>query len=145
MPNNLDRQAMLAAGDILNECKDLDRDAVENLATKGVGVVLEQGLYAGLLFFYSRIGAKSPAEAHVTHLLKLARDVVGQSNPPPALQPLPNLEYLATSVCVNLHHTILVKTLWEQTLTYVRYGAKALKKADNPAASADSEDVHVAG
>ena len=134
---NIDQKAMLAAGRVLaaaqgqisaNMYKIAD---VENLATKGLGVVLEQGIYAGLLFFYSKKKDTTPAQLMIGELLKLSIDLV------PALNSVridPNksldaLRYLANTVCADLRQTIWVKTVWEQTLTYVRYGAKALEKA----------------
>ena len=134
---NIDQKAMLAAGRVLaaaqgqisaNMYKIAD---VENLATKGLGVVLEQGIYAGLLFFYSKKKDTTPAQLMIGELLKLSIDLV------PALNSVridPNksldaLGYLAKTVCADLRQTIWVKTVWEQTLTYVRYGAKALEKA----------------
>ena len=110
---------------------------VENLATKGwEGVVLEQGIYAGLLYFYSQRevndrdhASTSPADAFLEQLLDLSR--ISTSPKPEQLawrQPLASLKYLA-GVCGDLHRTLFVKTMWEQVLTYVRYGAKSLKKA----------------
>ncbi len=158
---NIDQKAMLAAGRVLaaaqgqisaNMYKIAD---VENLATKGLGVVLEQGIYAGLLFFYSKKKDTTPAQLMIGELLKLSIDLVPALNSVridaepggglpgrggdlvPALNSVridPNksldaLGYLAKTVCADLRQTIWVKTVWEQTLTYVRYGAKALEKA----------------
>lgn len=130
---NIDRKAMLAAGKLLkNSAVQANRSIVENLATKGLGVVLEQGLYAGLLFFYSRPDReRSIANLFATMLLLLTKELV----PPPEKSGvdwnnrLSTLGYIATDVTKNLQQTIWVKTVWEQTLTYVRYGAKALEKA----------------
>jgi hypothetical protein len=133
MPNNLDFTAMTTASAILKDCATRGfrkHQEIENLATKGIGVVLEQGIYAGLLFFYSQRGKFKAAEVFIPHLLAVARQVEPQEQAPGWQPPLPNLEYLALNVCSKLHTTILVKNLWEQTLTYVRYGAKSLKQSE---------------
>ena len=128
---NIDREAMRAAGDLLKLAKTAGHKAtdIENLATKGLGVVLEQGLYAGLLYFYSQ---KDPAaKLFVKSLGNLSAQLVPApgENPPVWEKPLSGLGYIADTVCQDLQQTIWVKTVWEQALTYVRYGAKALDKA----------------
>ena len=134
---NLDHEAMKTAGRILTAAKGpYEQVDVENLATKGLGVVLEQGVYAGMLFFYSKRkldnhGKPKPSEADlfIEHLFRLTTSF---SNPAPKISwedPLDGLGFLAGKVCHSLDETIFVKTIWEQTLTYVRYGAKALQKA----------------
>jgi len=100
--------------------------------------VLEQGVYAGMLFFYSRRKEKngrsepSQADLFVEHLLSLAQDLIPSSADRQKLNwtdPMAGLEYLASTVCSDLNQTVWIKTVWEQALTYVRYGAKSISKA----------------
>jgi len=135
---NIDLEAMRAAGVLLKEAQAKFKSAdIENLATKGLGVVLEQGVYAGLLFFYSqpdfnaKPDKKKGADLFVKMLVTLSNDLV-KAPAEPRLdwqKPLNTLDYVANTVCQNIQQAIWVKTVWEQTLTYVRYGAKTLDKA----------------
>ena len=54
---NLDRLAAQTAQAIVNEGAGKDgkgAEKLENMATKALGVVQENGVYAGMLFLYSR-------------------------------------------------------------------------------------------
>ena len=107
--------------------KKLER--IENLATKAMGVIQENGIYAGTLFLYTRNKNDKPgALAILAELLKLAGEVgVVPRAPLKASQAKEVLAYLANDVCVHLDRVLLVKQVWEQSLTYCRYGAKAEK------------------
>src|ERR1017187_11044124 len=98
---NLDLEAMRCAGRILKDKQDPNE--VEKLATKGLGVVVEQGIYAGLLFFYSK-GAV--ARVFVRELLALAKPLAPPTSEPEANVPLPGLSYLSECVCADLPTTL---------------------------------------
>lgn len=137
---NLDWHAALAGQEIIkttktywNKGKEEETKAndVENLATKALGVLQENGVYAALLYLYSR----SESEQYLTkpirvQLLELTR-LLKLSPPIGTKEKLVDakaeqaLKFLTDDVCDNLDRLLLVKQLWEQTLIYVRYGAKA--------------------
>lgn len=138
--NNLDWHAALAGQDIIkttkthwNKGKEEETKAsdVENLATKALGVLQENGVYAAVLFLYSR----SESEQHIakrirgqllelTRLLKLSPPTGAKEKPVDATAEQA-LKFLTDEICADLDRLLLVKQLWEQTLIYTRYGAKA--------------------
>jgi hypothetical protein len=104
--------------------------ALDNMATKALGVVQENGIYAGMLFLHS--------QGNDTYARGLREGLLTMLSAPEmaafVLAPAPSGtdhgwqvvgEYLASKVCSDLEVLLLVKQVWEQTLTYVRYGAKA--------------------
>lgn len=117
---NLDQLAAQYAQKIVAD----GRADIENLITKSLGVLQEQGVYACLLFLCSRTGnEKSLAEKtrpHLYNLLKalpvFADEEINDQNA---------LRFFADTVCSDLDTLLLVKELYEQTLIYARYGAKA--------------------
>jgi hypothetical protein len=154
---NLDFTAASAADEIQKaigaSCKGkrhnkvLAKD-VENLATKALGVVQESGPFACGLFLLSKTGDKSideiPYEAVVachimSRLLSLpARHSSLDAQPAwqggmiePAQvhsarsQIIPHLVKIAG---VSLEQLLLIKQIWERTLTYARYMARSRKE-----------------
>ncbi len=137
--NNLDRLAARIAQKIVGEGGEAGK--LEILATKTLGVVQENGVYAGLLFLYSRPKAEEDqARAIRDNLLAIlgADEIttlklgfpVGQSKPDKKGQWSTDkwadvAQHLIDHVTVDLDKLLLVKDLYEQTLIYVRYGTKA--------------------
>ncbi len=140
--NNLDWHTALAGQAIIKTTKkywnikerkedDIKASEVENLATKALGVLQENGVYAALLYLYSR----SDKEQHIAkpiriRLLELTRLLkfsppTGSKEKPVDAQAEEALKFLTDEICKDLDILLLVKQLWEQTLIYTRYGAKA--------------------
>lgn len=122
---NLDLLAAQTAQQIIANTGDFKASEVDNLATKALGVLQENGVYAAALFLYSRSSKDAQIAPFVRQpLLRLAaQEVVNQ--PAPADQAQETLKFVTDHVCNDLDTLLLVKQLWEQTLIYVRYGAKA--------------------
>lgn len=127
---NLDTLAAQTAQEIIAAVAEAQRDKfkaseVDNLATKALGVLQENGVYAATLYLYSRTGADAKIAPHVrSKLLALAAgEVVAQ--PAPADQAQEALRFVTEQIAGDLDTLLLVKQVWEQTLIYVRYGAKA--------------------
>lgn len=120
---NLDQLAAQYAQKIVND----GQTGLENLITKTLGVLQEQGVYACVLFLFSRTGAeKGLAQNTRPHLYNLLKKL-------PAFQQSEindqnALQFFADTVCNDLDTLLLVKELYEQTLIYARYGAKAAGK-----------------
>ena len=104
---------------------------VENVLTKTLGVVQEQGVYAGMLYLLSRPEREQRiADAVRDYLVALlaaddlqAFDLAygGNSRDDQTL-----LGHFSETVSnAPLQTLLLVKQLYEQTLTYARYSAKA--------------------
>ena len=122
---NLDQLAAQYAQKIVADGKA----DIENLITKTLGVLQEQGVYAMILFLFSRTSnEKSLAEKTRAHLYDLltklpafAESQISDSNA---------LQFFSNTVCNDLDTLLLVKELYEQTLIYARYSAKAAGKEE---------------
>lgn len=117
---NLDQRAAQYAQTIVAE----GQDGLENLITKTLGVLQEQGVYACLLFLFSRTSKeKILAETIRLHLYNLLKElpVFQQSE----INDQNGLQFFSDSVCTDLDTLLLVKDLYEQTMIYARFGAKA--------------------
>lgn len=137
MSLNLDQQAALYAQQMVKEGSPVkDAKALENLITKTLGVLQEQGVYACLLFLFSRGNDEAKLAPH----LRLALYQLLQKLPTYQAHPrlitfnetskaADVLDFYANAVCDDLDTLLLVKDLYEQTLIYARYGAKAEGKA----------------
>jgi hypothetical protein len=122
---NLDRLAAQTAQTIVKDTLSFEKNQVDNLATKTLGVLQENGVYAAILFLFSRSGPDEEIAPYVrTPLLKLAADeIVHQSEP--ANKAEEALDFVTKHISGDLDRLLLVKQVWEQTLIYTRYGAKA--------------------
>lgn len=117
---NLDQIAAETAQEMVKNAgapKELDI-----LVTKTLGVLQENGVYACVLFLDSRSGKEKG-------MAKTIRKQLEEELKKASLyQPKPNGdlgEWIATKLASQLDQLLLVKQLWEQTLIYARYWAKA--------------------
>jgi len=133
---NLNREAAKAAQEIIAETnkkivptsegrRNTTKSEVENLVTKMLGVLQMNGVYACMLFLYSRTSGTDKVVSEITRkkLIKmtelLGKKAATEDNAEEVLK------YLTDNICNDLDTLILTKQLWEQTLTYTRYSAKA--------------------
>jgi len=124
--DNLDTLTARTAQKIITETVSSGKDEVDNLATKALGVLQENGVYATTLFLYSRTSKADQAIAPILRkkLLALAPGLIeGAVAPPDKAQAA--LKFVTQHIANDLDTLLLVKQVWEQTLIYVRYGAKA--------------------
>jgi hypothetical protein len=120
---NLDQLAAQYAQKIVADGKA----EIENLITKTLGVLQEQGVYACMLFLFSRTGnEKGQAEKTRLHLYNLLKELPTFSQS--EIDDKNALQFYSDTVCNDLDILLLVKDLYEQTLIYARYGAKAADK-----------------
>jgi hypothetical protein len=126
---DLDLQSQKAAQSISKDCQ-APSEVLENIATKTLGVLQENGVYAAVLYTLTRTEKKQKPAADAVRkgLLAMA--------PHLGLQAAPNneaatgvLRYVTEYVCNDLDRMLLVKQVWEQTLIYTRFGAKAEKRS----------------
>lgn len=129
---NLDKLAAERAQAIVQNAKqgvpDVKKpvETLERLDTKALGVLQEQGVYALILFLFSRTSDEKKVASIIRNQLY------------EALKKLPNfkdadikdeaqkaLEFYSKNVLEDLDTLLLVRDLYEQTLIYARYGAKA--------------------
>ena len=133
---NLDLLAAQTAQKIIADTTDGHKATdVDNLITKALGVLQENGVYAGLLYLYSRSASEQPVAKQIRlQLLHLTSELT--LTPPTDIQAgnkvvvedaraSTALQFLTDHICNDLDRLLMVKQLWEQTLIYARYGAKA--------------------
>jgi len=124
---NLDTLAAQTAQQIVADTRNCAAASeVDSLATKALGVLQENGVYACALFLYSRTGKEKDkiAPPMRRQLLALAaQEVLNRQSPPDQAEKA--LRFVSDDIASDLDTLLLVKQVWEQTLIYVRYGAKA--------------------
>ena len=126
---NLDLKAAETAQAILESIKPTVEDAkeAEDLITKTLGVVQENGPYAGILFLCSKTGNEKDTPSLVRRrLLELAENL-GVHNLAASGDSRRILKSVIEQICLDTNVLLLVKQSWEQALIYARHSAKALK------------------
>ncbi len=137
---NLDQRAAEWAQNIVKEASSQDQiKALERLTNKALGVLREQGVYALMLFLFSRSGGeekegeeeKEGKEAAVAKIIlqhlqqslfslpMFEKQKIDKENPNTVLR------FYTENVLKDLDTLLLVRDLYEQILIYVRHGAKA--------------------
>jgi len=120
------RQAVGGVGSVKKPVETLER-----LATKALGVLQEQGIYAMMLFLFSRTSdeaqvAKSCIRPQLYDVLKALPSFQKDGDVPASnASAEAALKFYTDRVLDNLDTLLLVRDLYEQTLIYARYGAKA--------------------
>jgi len=131
---NLDRlaakraQAMVEAAQQATANKK-SVETLERLSTKALGVLQEQGVYAMMLFLFSRSSDEAQIAPLIrTQLFEALRGLPSLSRgeiPQAGTDAQTALRFYADEVLNDLDTLLLVRDLYEQTLIYARYGAKA--------------------
>lgn len=143
---NLDQKAAQYAQSMVKNSKDIQNvkkpiDTLERLVTKTLGVLQEQGVYAMMLFLFSRTSDEEKIAPTIrTQLFRLLRDNE-QNHHLPAFKEADvpadkadaqtALKFYNENILEDLDILLLVRDLYEQTLIYARYGAKAAKADTN--------------
>jgi hypothetical protein len=123
---NLDLHAAQTAQHIIDAAMEVGKgkaQETETLVTKALGVLQENGVYACALFLYARTMDRAIAEKVRDGLLRMTSEL-GLS-PPPKPDWKVGLKFVTDQICSDLDRLLLVRQLWEQTLIYTRYEAKA--------------------
>lgn len=127
---NLDFFCMKTAQEMMG-CQGNPSDK-ENLATKALGVLLENGPY-GLMLYFETTGQnqRQVAQHYRKNLLALCgeeriRRYIG-SDSTISVSDFDELTQWFRGVAQNLDGYLFIKQLWQQSLTYARYHAKALE------------------
>ena len=131
---NLDRVAAERAQAMVARAKCVEGvkrpvNTLERLATKTLGVLQEQGVYAMMLFLFSRSSDEAKIAPCIRAQLFKALDDLPSSFkkeiPAENTDTHTALKFYTDEVLVDLDTLLLVRDLYEQTLIYARYGAKA--------------------
>jgi hypothetical protein len=117
---NLDKLAAQSAQEIVKKGKA----DIENPVTKALGVLQEQGVYACILYLNANKlhDILNPLYKLVGELPSLREN---EKIPDEKTDAIEVLQFFSDTVCSDLDTLLLVKELYEQTLIYARYGAKA--------------------
>ncbi len=99
---------------------------VDNVATKALGVLQENGVYAAVLYLLSREREKQIARAIDHELWVLLQSLQPEVGAKPGKEE-EELKAIA-AVTARLEDLLLVKRVWEQALIYTRYQAKARER-----------------
>lgn len=130
----LDLLAARKAQDMVNQTVIGNTDAekikkagsVEILVTKALGVLQENGVYAGMLYLFAVNKDKDIATVIRQCLFAMLQSNNTQLPVPTNGTSIQDaLNFMTENVCKDLDTLFLVKQVWEQTLIYARYGAKA--------------------
>ncbi len=102
---------------------------VDNLVTKTLGVLQENGIYACMLYLLSRTQDKEKRIAAVVRdeVLGLLDELGFGWRKPLSSEATDILDHLTTITGDRLERLLLAKETLEQMLIYARYGAKARK------------------
>jgi len=122
-PPNLDRLAAQRAQVIIRCTRNTKASDVENLITKALGVLQENGVYA--CFLYLKAKEKDHGDVVVEEMLNLLADLGFGWGKPTTNTAEDVLSHLTEKVTGNLERLLLAKETLEQMLIYARYGAKA--------------------
>jgi hypothetical protein len=109
------------------------KSEMENLITKALGVLQENGVYAMALYLLSQ-GENGLAREILQKLIDLFKDEKLKSlKLGEAVKNLQKsvdiLQFFSEKVCNELDTLLLVRSLYEQVLIYARYSAKALEES----------------
>lgn len=124
---NLDTLAAQTAQKIIADTAQQKSSDVDNIATKTLGVLQENGVYAATLFLFSRTSKTDKELAPFIRkaLLSLSPELQINAALPAQFDAQSALKFVTDHIANELDRLLLVKQVWEQTLIYVRYGAKA--------------------
>jgi len=130
---NLEKLAAERAQAMVSAAQDKKKvETLERLVTKALGVLQEQGVYALILFLFSRTGDEAAAAQWVrTELFAAWQALPGSPEAvedlSPQTRPERALNIFSQYLLGDLRALLLLRDLYEQTLIYARYAAKAAK------------------
>lgn len=131
---NLDFEAAKAARLIIQTAETIiardkgKRSKLEGVVTKTFGILQEQGMYAASLFLWTRKKIEEDFSKAIREALcHLSYTLLGQTEDAQVCVSASNyLQFVSTSLNQHLNTMLWMKDAWELTLTYARYGAKAI-------------------
>ncbi|HHG84594.1 MAG TPA: hypothetical protein ENJ82_07585 [Bacteroidetes bacterium] len=129
---NLDKIAAECAQNIVKNVKEKSQgvknpvDTLERLVTKTLGVLQQQGIYAMMLFLFSRTSDEKKIAPFIrSELYNMVKKLPEFENETVEDIPDKALQFYSNNVLDNLDTLFLFRDLFEQTLIYTRFGAKA--------------------
>lgn len=146
------QKILILKGQKVEKDKIVTPESIEKMCTSTLGVLQEQGVYASILFLLSKSGDKKEQKelsmdefvacgivANLINMLNgnelkeigcaFANDWDDNTAKVNSCKS-ELLKHISGIVAVDLKKLLLVKSLYEQTLIYARYGAKALSLSE---------------
>jgi len=110
------------------ESKD-DARKLETLVTKALGVLVEDGLFAYIVWLKSR---SEKEEKYCMKIIEFSSNLLKDERIALASKDdnSKDLQDMALDISTDIQKTLLARQLLERMLTYARYRAKALQKGD---------------
>ena len=139
MSLNLDRIAQDKAREMLEDVNSRpDIETLERLITKSLGVLQEHGVYALVLFLFSRTSKEKKVAPFIKKALYRALLETPNFRDDQDLNSFANgnensaqvMKWFSDNISADLNTLLLVRDLFEQMLIYARYHAKAKAQAD---------------
>jgi hypothetical protein len=126
---DLDLKAAETAQAMLKDIKPTKEGTkeAEDLITKTLGVVQENGPYAGILFLCSKSSDDKDTSSQIRRTLLELAEKLGVRNLATSGDTRKVLDSVIKQICSDTHVLLLVKQAWEQALIYARHSAKSLK------------------
>lgn len=129
---NLDYLAAKYAQEIVKNNIDNEKKAedIDNMVTKALGVLQENGIYACGLFLLSQSQHKEIANVVCDKMIELLKEPVFPFDDEQETKNTKQKLSFLTEQVINsdLEQVLLAKETLEQMLIYARYGAKARKQ-----------------
>lgn len=130
---NLDYLCMKYGHEIA-ECKGKKKSDKENLVTKALGVLQENGPYA--MFLYLEGASKNDIAGYCKKILlnlfrkeqQLADCIKSEATIPPKDDKFPNIMAWLRKVSADVDSLFFIKKIYQQVLIYARYHIKALEE-----------------
>lgn len=123
---NLDQLAAQHAQKIISSTSGKKASVLDNIVTKTLGVLQENGIYACFLYLLAK--EKDDGVVVVNAMLDLLDKLNLGWDKPENGNPEKVLSHISEKVVVDLERLLLAKETLEQMLIYARYGAKAIRK-----------------
>ncbi len=134
---NLDKIAQDKAREMLgNKDEKPDIETLERLITKALGVLQSQGVYALMLFLFSRTSKEDKTAPFIRKALYKALLRIPNFKDNQELSSFKDndsdhkkvTEWYSKNITENLDTLLLVRDLYEKILVYARFHAKAAKE-----------------
>ncbi len=133
---NLDQLAAHRAQQMVLKTSEIGRkyvEVLERLVTKTLGVLQAQSVYAMMLFLWSRSGDEKDIALIIRNecyaLIKILPPFSDLSVPTEKSDDKTTLKFYSSDDVQKIDNLLLIRDLYEQTLIYARYGAKAASNA----------------
>jgi hypothetical protein len=137
---NLDYQAAEAARKMIEQATPVvdgikaQKNKLENVVTKSLGILQEQGMYAASLYLWTRKAKEEPfAKLILDSLYGFSLTVLGATDQPTHIAaPALYLKFVSEKLNQHLSTMLMMKEAWELALIYARYGVKTIPEPDGP-------------